>query len=173
MVAKQALTADLFKRCLAFLAVVLSVAFMLQWTWSRSQLTGLPSSYSNGVSLPALMQQRQSEGSKKPLLVEFYQDSCERCRLLTPELHALFKVRLKPYTDLVLVNAEDPKQAMILELFGVKTLPAVFWFSPAPPMKKHPVPVDRVQSRLQLCQTLEQSWQDAKLASSPPKKMCD
>jgi thiol-disulfide isomerase/thioredoxin len=124
----------MYWQALTLLLSVLTVSLLAGW-WLQggSSFENPPSYYDPGLSLP-----KAAEQSEKPLLVEFYQDSCASCRTLTPALHQVYEQRFKAKATLVMVNVDRPENEMFLTLFGVKTLPALFVFEPKR-MKKTPI----------------------------------
>jgi thioredoxin-like negative regulator of GroEL len=99
-----------------------------------------------------------AQTSKKPLLVEFYSDSCLSCRALAPALHAVYNTQLKPCLHLVMVNMDNPVNADIAQIFKVETIPALFVFDPQR-MKNESVALDTVQSEVQLISAVQRAQQ--------------
>jgi thioredoxin-like negative regulator of GroEL len=128
----------------------------------RDEVAVLPSSYDSGLSL-----EQAVSSSKGPVLIEFYQDECQQCRQLAPVLYQLHESRFKKASPvpipLVMLNIDRPQNKPFLSLFGVTQVPALFVFNPKQ-MKKQPVPLAQVRSTVQLCQTIEQAYNEAKVA---------
>ena len=65
--------------------------------------------------------------SDRPLLIEFYSDSCPACQTVTPWMHNL-SAKYRPDLKFVMINMDDPQQSQIADIFGVQFIPAVFIF---------------------------------------------
>lgn len=85
-------------------------------------VTGLPSSYD-----PKITVEQAVQTSSKPLLIEFYTDSCQTCRVITPWVYKLQK-KYESQITFVMVNADDPKQQQIAGIFGIEYVPALYVF---------------------------------------------
>jgi thioredoxin 1 len=120
---------------LSTLLLVMAATFSANWMEARS----LPSAYDPGISLAQAFQQ-----ADKPLLVEFYADTCGTCRRMAPVMHEAM-AGLKERFTLVMVNVEDTQNAAYTEIFQVDELPAVFVFDPRR-MKKETVEIARADS---------------------------
>jgi thiol-disulfide isomerase/thioredoxin len=101
-------------------------------TWMASAgsageaFTRLPSSYDSGKPLMQLADDAQG----KPLLVEFYTDTCVRCAKLVPMVHTLAQsAAAEQCFSLALVNAEVADNKLFVDLFAVKEVPALFVFN--------------------------------------------
>jgi thiol-disulfide isomerase/thioredoxin len=82
----------------------------------------LPSSYDPkiGVAEAARM-------SDKPLLIEFYTDTCQTCQVITPWVHKLSK-KYRDDMTFIMVNADDPLQRDVVTIFAIEYVPAIFVF---------------------------------------------
>jgi thiol-disulfide isomerase/thioredoxin len=106
-----------FTMALAVIALVFGVSFATQWTLSGK----LPSAYDHGVSLEEAV-----KTADKPLLIEFYSDTCATCQAVTPIVHRTVDQHFKDAVTVVMVDTEDPKAAQTVEMFGVTAIPALF-----------------------------------------------
>ncbi len=112
----------------SFFIVLLSILAMgLMFTGTRYMAAipgffGLPSSYDPRVSI-----QDAAQTSEKPLLIEFYTDSCGGCQQITPLVHKLSK-KYKDDLTFVMVDVNDPEQAQVSEIFGITYVPRLFIF---------------------------------------------
>ncbi|MDH4379978.1 MAG: thioredoxin domain-containing protein [Vampirovibrionales bacterium] len=117
---------------LMVIALVFGVSFATQWTLSGK----LPSAYDPGVSLEEAV-----KTSDKPLLIEFYSDTCATCQAVTPIVHRTIEQHFKNAVTVVMVDTEDPKAAQTVEMFGVTAIPALFVLD-ARTVKKTALPFD-------------------------------
>lgn len=85
-------------------------------------LSGLPSSYD-----PKINVQEAIMTSEKPLLIEFYTDSCRTCQHVTPWVHQLGK-KYKDDFQFVMVDADNPDNAQVSQIFAIEYVPAIFIF---------------------------------------------
>lgn len=117
--------------------------------WQQGDsLARRPSFYDPGLTI-----EQAAETSEKPLLVEFYSDTCATCQRLTPLLHQLYIQRFQNDYTLVMLNTERPENRLYIELFQVETIPALFVFQPKK-MKKTRLNVEQVTSVQELSQLL-------------------
>jgi thioredoxin-like negative regulator of GroEL len=112
----------------SFLTIVMVILFMgIVATGSRwvSALSSdqLPSSYDPGISV-----MQAAETSKKPLLIEFYTDTCRTCRIVTPWVATLGQGKYKNDLTFVMVDMNDASQSQIAGIFGVRFVPVMFVF---------------------------------------------
>lgn len=84
--------------------------------------TGLPSSYD-----PKLTIDQAANTSEKPLLIEFYSDTCRTCQIITPWVHELSD-KYKDDLTFVMVDVNDAKNAQFAQIFKIEYIPAVFVF---------------------------------------------
>lgn len=112
----------------SFFIVVLSLIVMgllasgTKMVMAIPGLTGLPSSYDPHVRMEDAMQ-----NSTKPLLVEFYTDSCGTCKVLTPWAHSL-KEKYADDLTFVMVDVSDSRNSQISQIFNIQFVPAIFVF---------------------------------------------
>lgn len=85
-------------------------------------ISGLPSSYD-----PKIRVEDAVKTSKKPLLIEFYSDTCRTCRIVTPWMHEL-KDKYKDDYTFVMVDTSDSRNVPIAQIFGIQFIPAIFIF---------------------------------------------
>ena len=85
-------------------------------------VTGLPSSYDPKIPMMEAMQT-----STKPLLIEFYSDTCGTCQVVTPWTYKL-KDRFANDLTFVMVDVNDPQNAQVSQIFGIEYIPAIFVF---------------------------------------------
>jgi len=121
-----------FTMALAVIALVFGVSFATQWTLSGK----LPSAYDPGVSLEDAV-----KTSDKPILIEFYSDTCATCQAVTPIVHRTVGQHFKEAVTVVMVDTEDPKAAQTVEMFGVTAIPALFVLD-THTVKKTTIPFD-------------------------------
>jgi thiol-disulfide isomerase/thioredoxin len=135
-----------FKAALLFVGVMLTLLWGIALVQTALQLrhspySRPPSGYDTGQ--PLMVAASASNG--RPLLVEFYSDQCTRCHHLTPMVHSLMQQnKFKSKLVWAMVNADDTNNQLFMQLFQVKTLPALFVFKPTS-MKKHPVALPATQ----------------------------
>ena len=110
-------------------------------------ISGNPSAYDPNISI-----QEAFQSAKTPLLVEFYTDSCQTCRQVTPTI-AKVKTGLADRLTFVMINLDDPQQQPVANIFGVSYVPALFVFDPGK-MQKQQVPLTQMASEQQLNQAL-------------------
>jgi thiol:disulfide interchange protein len=139
----------MFKRSLLTVILVFLVTFALGFWFQWQQVGALPSRYDPGVTIDTAF-----KTAKTPLLVEFYSDTCGRCRQVTPLLHKTATHRLKSVVTLVMLDVDNPDNEGVATLFGVKTLPAVFVFDPKK-MKKHALSNEVLDSETLLTQAIQ------------------
>jgi thiol-disulfide isomerase/thioredoxin len=123
-------------------------------TWMQASRMGddhfqrLPSSYDTGKPLMQVAEEAQG----KPLLVEFYTNSCVRCIKIVPMVHHVAKTRRASQCfSLALVNAELAENKLFTDLFSVTEVPALFLFNPkkmkktsvALPKASQPIPTEQ------------------------------
>lgn len=117
---------------LAVVALVFGVSFATQWSLSGK----LPSAYDLGIALEDAI-----KTSDKPLLIEFYSDTCATCQAVTPIVHRTVEQHFKDDVTVVMVDTEDPKAAQTVELFGVTAIPTLFVLD-ARTVKKTAIPFE-------------------------------
>jgi thiol:disulfide interchange protein len=95
-----------------------------QTKWQR-----LPSSYAK-TDQP--LAQYVAQKQQPLLLVEFYTDTCTTCQALTPLLHKVWVGRgdETKCAPLVMVNADDPQQRLMVDVLGITQVPTLLWLSP-------------------------------------------
>ena len=81
-----------------------------------------PSKFDPGITL-----EEATKSSDKPLLIEFYSDSCGSCRQITPVVDRV-KNKFKDDLQFIMVDVYDDKQQFLVDLFGIDTIPTVFVF---------------------------------------------
>lgn len=86
-------------------------------------VTGLPSSYDPKVNVEEAIMT-----SSKPLLIEFYTDTCQTCQHVTPWVHQLNKEKYHEQLTFIMVDVNDPAQGQVAQLFGIEYVPAIFVF---------------------------------------------
>jgi len=141
----------MFKRSLflvlGVLAVVLSITVCTNLYYTRA----VPSSYDTGKTIGEAF-----KTSNVPLLVEFYSDSCNACRQVTPLMHQVYRQHFSQRLTWVMLDANDDQTADIASLFKVDALPAVFVFDHHH-MKKFPIAYDALFSEASLQSALTQA----------------
>lgn len=125
-------------RALVLVGVVVLIVVGIGFGVQTNQAAKLPSAYDTGLTVDAAFQ-----GATKPLLIEFYSDSCHACQIVTPIIHAIYEKAYKDKLTFVMANTDDEKNAPIAELFGIDAIPAIFVFDPRK-MKKAEVLVPEV-----------------------------
>ncbi len=83
---------------------------------------GLPSSYDPHISM-----QKAFQTSKEPLLIEFYSDTCGRCKYETPFVYKASQ-KFKDKLTFVMVDVNDPKQSQVADIFGITYIPDLYIF---------------------------------------------
>jgi thiol-disulfide isomerase/thioredoxin len=112
----------------SFFMVVLSLIVMgllasgTKMVMAIPGLTGLPSSYDPHVRMEDAMQT-----STKPLLVEFYTDTCGTCKVLTPWVHQL-KDKYADDLTFVMVDVSDARNSQVAQIFNITFVPSIFVF---------------------------------------------
>ena len=84
----------------------------------------LPSTFDPKITL-----QQATKVSKKPILLEFYTDSCGTCRRVAPIVHKV-KEQMKDQVTFVMVDVNDARQQFAVEAFNIEVIPALFVFDP-------------------------------------------
>jgi thiol:disulfide interchange protein len=136
----------MFQKSLLLVVTVLATV-MTTSVASQLWLQGpLPSAFDKGVTLEQAFKQ-----GRGPIMVEFYSDACGTCRKVAPWVHHAAE---QQGLTLVMVDTQDPKNFPFVDLFGVKTLPALFVFD-FQHMKKHQVPLDSVTTEATLKDSLK------------------
>lgn len=142
----------------SFFLVILALLFVaflntgFRYLATIPWVSGNPSAYDPKISIEEAVQT-----SKKPLLVEFYTDTCQTCRQVTPLL-AKVKERYAKDLTFVMVNLDDPQQQPFAQIFGVTYVPAVFIFD-AKQMHKTQIPLEKMKSQALLAQTINTTLQ--------------
>jgi thiol-disulfide isomerase/thioredoxin len=142
----------MFNRSVWVVLAIMVVVCVSGFTSQYLTASQLPSTYDTGLGI-----QEAFKTAKGPLLVEFYSDTCGTCQRVTPWLHHWQRQHPKKLT-LVMLNVEDPNTQPIGEIFGVKTLPALYVFNPKR-MKKTQVQPASFQSEQTLTLALQEASQ--------------
>ncbi|MFN8614435.1 MAG: thioredoxin domain-containing protein [Vampirovibrionales bacterium] len=132
---------------LAVVSVVFGISFLTQWALSSR----LPSSYDSGLSL-----QEAVQTSTKPLLIEFYTDTCTTCQGVTPIVHRSVQQHFKDQVTMVMVDTDSPDMAETVEMFGVSAIPALYLLT-VNPVNKQEIPFDTLANPLALKRAIEQA----------------
>jgi thioredoxin-like negative regulator of GroEL len=144
----------------SFFLVLISLIFMgILATGTRiveaiPGVNGLPSSYDPKITVEDAVQ-----SSSKPLLVEFYTDNCQTCRVVTPWVYKL-QEKYSDKVTFIMVNADDPKQGQIAGIFGIEYVPAIFVFD-FKHMKKVQVSLDGYSSMKSMDKAISKAIQQA------------
>lgn len=136
-----------FTMVLGVIACVVLVTGTSQWMAAGQ----LPSAYDPGIEL-----QEAFKTSEKPLLIEFYTDDCGGCQQITPLLHGLYKDAFADKLTLVMIDANNPRNGMYMELFNVDYVPNIYVFHHKK-MKKVPIELGGLVTRKDLGQKLSQA----------------
>ncbi len=115
----------------------------------------VPSSYDPGLTITQAMQT-----SQKPLLVEFYTDSCKTCQIITPWVHKLSQ-KYQDQLTYVMIDLDDRNQAQVASIFGVEYVPAIYVFD-FKQMSKAQIPTKAYISRTSLDNAIAQAIQEVK-----------
>lgn len=130
----------MFRRSVWVVITILSLVFASSFASQMMRTGNLPSAYDTGLRMNDAF-----KSSETPLLVEFYADSCTTCQMVTPLVHRAYKSDFKDKLTVVMVDTDDPNNAMYTQLFGIDTIPALFVFDPKH-MKKEPIPFEALDT---------------------------
>ncbi|MGE0199657.1 MAG: thioredoxin domain-containing protein [Candidatus Melainabacteria bacterium] len=131
----------MFRRCFQLVLTVLSIVFITSFVSQMIVTAHLPSAYDPGVSI-----QTAFKTSKKPLLIEFYSDTCTTCRRMAPLIHDLYNDHYQQDLTLVMLDVNNPANYEVSQLFGLKELPGIYVFD-FKHMKKHMVASEHFRSK--------------------------
>lgn len=126
--------------------------------------TGLPSSYD-----PKLTVEEAVQTSTKPLLIEFYTDTCKTCQLITPWVYKL-KDNYKSKVTFVMVDVDDPRQGSIAGIFGIEYVPTLYVFD-FKNMTKVQVSIDGYRSMKSLDRAIAKAIQQSEKQAARKAKV--
>lgn len=130
----------MYKRSLWISIIFIGVVFASSFFGQMMVAGQLPSAYDPGLAVEDAF-----KTSEKPLLIEFYTDTCSACKGITPLVHRVYENNFDEQLTLVMVDVDNPKNRGIAQLFAIDSVPALFVFDHKN-MKKEAIPYDELHS---------------------------
>ncbi|MEB3244379.1 MAG: thioredoxin family protein [Vampirovibrionales bacterium] len=137
----------MFKKSFLLIAGLIALVAGLSFSGNLFALKQLPSSYDSGLTLDKALEDKST-----PVLVEFYTDTCQTCKIVTPMVHEAV-TPMGEKLRLVMVDADDPANAGFVNLFGIDEVPTLVLFDFGR-MKKTPLPLSELGSVNAIRQTV-------------------
>lgn len=130
----------MYRQALWISGLLIGLVFVSSF-FGQLQVAGkLPSAYDPGLAVETAF-----KTSNKPLLIEFYTDSCSACQAITPFIHRVYKNDYADKLTLIMVDVDNPKNQGVAQLFGITSVPALYVFDHKH-MKKEAIEYKALQS---------------------------
>lgn len=162
----------MYWKSLLLIMLTVGLVFLISYSIKRDALDALPSSYDSGLNLADAVEAAQQASHSMPLLIEFYSDTCAKCRVMTPVLHRVHGQRFATHMPLVMVNTDDEPNRLFINLFDVDEIPALFLFEPKR-MKRHRIELQSIDSTPALCNAIAQAYANTDAGSKAARISCE